>query len=523
MFDMEVPPEPEVLRSADDEAVVAAIEAWTRIEAAASARRLDAIAELTSRRCDTNPDDERAHWACDGWDSTAGEIAAAMGISPRKASGQMSVGLMLRQRLPRLGALALAGRVSARVLATISWRTHHVEGESALAALDAALVQRAAQWGELSELKLEASIDHWVMRHDPAALRTAEPKARTRDFFVGKKHDERDTTAVWGRLDATDAALLDRRLLAMLAGICDADPRTIDERRADAVGAIAAGAARLACRCARPQCPGGGNDGRAANVVIHVLTDTTPPRTPAAAPARSRVQPAAILLPDKIISAPMLAELIRSGAQISPVRTPPAAPEAGYVPSKALAEFVRCRDMTCRFPGCDKPAEFCDIDHTIPHPIGPTHPSNLKCLCRKHHLLKTFWTGVGGWADSQLPDGTVVWTAPTGRTYKTLPASRIFFPDVNTTTAPLPPTTAPVPQTPGRTLMMPTRSRTRAAQRAQHIKQQRALTAAQNAKWAAITAAAAEQRSKPPPPEDPHSWIINTSGPADYDDDPPPF
>jgi hypothetical protein len=24
--------------------------------------------------------------------------------------------------------------------------------------------------------------------------------------------------------------------------------------------------------------------------------------------------------------------------------------------------------------------------------------------------MKTFWTGIGGWADTQRPDGTVVWT-----------------------------------------------------------------------------------------------------------------
>jgi hypothetical protein len=47
VFDI-VPPEPEALRGADDEAVVAAIEEWNRIEAAANARRLDAIAELTA-------------------------------------------------------------------------------------------------------------------------------------------------------------------------------------------------------------------------------------------------------------------------------------------------------------------------------------------------------------------------------------------------------------------------------------------------------------------------------------------
>ena len=48
-----------------------------------------------------------------------------------------------------------------------------------------------------------------------------------------------------------------------------------------------------------------------------------------------------------------------------------------------------------RFPGCDEPAQHCDIDHTIAYPTGPTQASNLKCLCRKHHLLKTF----GGWHD----------------------------------------------------------------------------------------------------------------------------
>jgi hypothetical protein len=27
---------------------------------------------------------------------------------------------------------------------------------------------------------------------------------------------------------------------------------------------------------------------------------------------------------------------------------------------------------------------------------------------RKHHLLKTFWNGVNGWRDRQLPDGTEI-------------------------------------------------------------------------------------------------------------------
>jgi hypothetical protein len=61
--------------------------------------------------------------------------------------------------------------------------------------------------------------------------------------------------------------------------------------------------------------------------------------------------------------------------------------EPNFRPSAALARFVRCRDLTCRWPGCDQPAQFSDIDHTVPYPAGPTHPSNNKPYCRIHHLL----------------------------------------------------------------------------------------------------------------------------------------
>ena len=101
-----------------------------------------------------------------------------------------------------------------------------------------------------------------------------------------------------------------------------------------------------------------------------------------------------------------------------------------YQPSAALERAVRCRDLTCRFPGCSRPAVVCDLDHTVPfnhqNPAagGQTVLENLKCLCRQHHRLKTF----GGWRDAQLADGTVVWISPTGRTYRTSPAGADLFP-----------------------------------------------------------------------------------------------
>jgi hypothetical protein len=50
-------------------------------------------------------------------------------------------------------------------------------------------------------------------------------------------------------------------------------------------------------------------------------------------------------------------------------------------------------------------------------------PFHIRC----HHLLKTFCTGLGGWTDHQLPDGTIVFTAPTGHTYTTEPHGGAMF------------------------------------------------------------------------------------------------
>ncbi|HXA11808.1 MAG TPA: HNH endonuclease signature motif containing protein, partial [Mycobacterium sp.] len=141
-----------------------------------------------------------------------------------------------------------------------------------------------------------------------------------------------------------------------------------------------------------------------------------------------------------------------------------------------LAEFVRCRDLACRFPGCEQAAEFCDIDHTVPYQLGGlTHPSNLKLLCRFHHLLKTFYTGAGGWADKQSPDGTVVWTSPSRRTYTTKPGGSLFFPILATPTGEVSVRKLSAELGEGRGLMMPRRRRTREEERQERITAERRI------------------------------------------------
>ena len=201
----------------------------------------------------------------------------------------------------------------------------------------------------------------------------------------------------------------------------------------------------------------------------------------------------AVIIGGGMLPAPLLAANLAQTAKIVPIMFPgDSPPERRYIPSAVLATFVRCRDLTCRFPGCDAPADVCDVDHTIAYPVGPTQAANLKCLCRKHHLLKTF----RGWHDRQHPDGTVVWTSPAGQSYTTHPGSRLLFPRLCR------PTRGHHPRgysrraghrgTTGRGLMMPRRKQTRAEQRAKDIDEQRRL----NEPWAAERIA---ERNKPPP------------------------
>ncbi|MBO0676351.1 DUF222 domain-containing protein [Mycolicibacterium sp. S2-37] len=469
------------LAAADDAAVVAVIEEFTRIEAAAAAARLAAVAELTRRRVVDG--DDRDYWACDCWDSAASEVAAAMGNSHRAASREMRIGIALCDRLPRVAALYADGRLSSKTVSTITWRTRLVTDLDAAALIDAAIADEATGWGTLSGAKLERAVDFWVDRFDPGALVRTTIAARDHDFRIGASDDVSGTTSVWGRLSSTDAEVLRRRLAQMLEGVCVNDPRTAAQRRSAAIGQMSAGAQRLACRCGTTDCPAARIDAAAAAITIHVLADEAAVAAKSdgslhgdqfVAPQPPEKPGSAVMTDGTVVPVPLVADLIARGAKVTHITKPDVEPEKRYRPSAALARFVRARDMTCRFPGCSRPAESTDFDHTVPHPAGATHASNGKCLCRLHHLLKTFWAGPGGWTDRQLPDGTVTWTSPAGCTYTTTPGSRLYFPSWNTATAALAP-----PKTEERQcksgLTMPRRRRTRAQDHAQRIRTERAL------------------------------------------------
>ncbi|MBO0679277.1 DUF222 domain-containing protein [Mycolicibacterium sp. S2-37] len=474
----------------------AAVAQWTRVENASAARRLCAIAGVLERRLSSVDAAEREQWCLDTWAAVSAEIAAAMGVTLGAASHQVVVAKALVDRLPRVAEVFAVGAVSYRLVNAIVFRTALVKNEDAMAKLDTELAAHIAGWGSLSAARLDGAIDYWIDRYDTYALRRTEIAARHRhvNFHVA---DGSGVGTVWGSLLAHDAVTLDRRLDAMARAVCDSDGRDLEQRRADALGVLGAGGDQLACGCGQPDCAAAGTDPSA--VIIHViaeedsLTDGSdaqldgaePARPTAAKPLREQTigeafwQPApngptdaapAVIVGHGLLPAPMLA-VVAPRALVRRIVHPGSSPaEPGYRPSTKLDEFVRCRDVTCRFPNCDVPAWACDIDHTISYPSGPTQAANLKCLCRTHHLLKTFWGAPDAWRDEQRPDATVIWTSPDGLIHTTEPGSRLQFPSLCRPTAPVVARGSPTAAV-GWT--MPKRARTREQHRAARIDAER--------------------------------------------------
>ncbi|QEW04252.1 DUF222 domain-containing protein [Microbacterium lushaniae] len=95
-----------------------------------------------------------------------------------------------------------------------------------------------------------------------------------------------------------------------------------------------------------------------------------------------------------------------------------------YTPGTDQRRYLQARDQHCRGFGCRQPAHRCQIDHNHEHHDGgPTALTNLAHFCTRHHTLKTETE----WTVRQLPNGTVEFTSPLGKTYTDEPPPRVMF------------------------------------------------------------------------------------------------
>jgi hypothetical protein len=205
----------------------------------------------------------------------------------------------------------------------------------------------------------------------------------------------------------------------------DADPRTLDQLRADILADMLLTGA--------PTAHGTGLD--AIQAVVHVtvplsslLPDTAAPEessrvTPRGGPA---VLPAFGPIP--IGTARTLAGHAPGWERVclDPTSGLPVAVDR-YKPTARQRAYLAARDERCRFPGCRRPAHRCDIDHTQDAALGgATCICNLAHFCRRHHTVKHHTA----WTVRQLGRGVLEWTSPTGRRYEDRPPTTVrFIPD----------------------------------------------------------------------------------------------
>jgi hypothetical protein len=101
-----------------------------------------------------------------------------------------------------------------------------------------------------------------------------------------------------------------------------------------------------------------------------------------------------------------------------PLLARPPATDA-YRPTDAQKLWVKTRDRACRFPNCGQRVGWADLDHVIAHARGgATCCTNLCCLCRGHHRLKTRYQN---WHFQMSDDGVLHVTTPSGITRTTRP------------------------------------------------------------------------------------------------------
>ena len=251
-----------------------------------------------------------------------------------------------------------------------------------------------------------AWLDRKVLAADPGAaeLRQLRATADRRVTLTPLADGVSELTAL---LPSVQARQLYDTVNGVAHAAADGDLRTMDQRRADALMDLLVG------RAEPPQVQ--------VQVVVPVDTLTREGAEPGHIPGIGPITAA-------------VARDLAAGGCGSPVtwrrlltdETTGALLDAAdrqYRPTAGLERAVRSRDVTCRFPGCRRPAmgerTGTDLDHTVAWPEGQTTAGNLAALCRHHHRVKHS----PGWSVVNRPDGVLEWTTPVGRRFTTEPWS----------------------------------------------------------------------------------------------------
>jgi hypothetical protein len=396
-----------MVRDEDDEGLREAVLKLQCLVNAAQALQADALAEIARRA----RAEDKAALKRDGFLHHSQEefVVDEMGLILSTTKTSASV---LYERAVRTGRCPSVMQ---------AWRLGTIDARKAEAIAGTHELCRQTLPSKPLELLMTSAIEHagdhtlpqlrdWLRRREIAADPTAAERRRQaalleRRVVVRPAGD--GMSELWATLPSLGARAIQQALDLVAREAGAVDPRTMDQRRADALIELVTGEA----------------EPRATQLHVVVPADVLggtsdkPGWLPGVGPitaAQARQLAGTGADPD---SATVIRRLVTDPVSGTLVDLT----EDRYRPSGALERAVRARDMTCRFPGCRRsaigPSSGTDLDHTVPWPEGKTSAGNLAALCRRHHRLKH----MPGWKVIMQADGTMTWTTPTGRTFTSHP------------------------------------------------------------------------------------------------------
>jgi hypothetical protein len=320
-------------------------------------------------------------------------VALLLGTSTGSARREVGTARALAGDLPLCAAALERGDISWRMAQELVAQVAHLDVEQR------ALVDDRM----LPEGPVSRDVSSWRRRVRREVLRVdADAEERRKRAVAHRKVQwwpaPDGQAVVSAELSAEGAAVVMAGLTA-LADRCDPqDPRTMDQRRADAL----------------------------VGVFHDVLSD---PDLPKRQGERARIAATGGVLtllglrndPGELVGyGPITAEHLREIAADGDWYRFTTAPDTGhliamgsatYRPKAVLRRFLLAAEPTCDFPGCAVAASRCDCEHTVEHDRGgPTDPHNTRPRCRRHHRCKTH----AGWHVERGPDGSTTWTTPAG-------------------------------------------------------------------------------------------------------------
>jgi hypothetical protein len=341
--------------------------------------------------------------------SVTAELATALHVPERTMERQISEAWALSTGLPATLRAMRNGEISARHAGVIVEETTDCDDPGLRARLDEQLAVVAATT-TAATLRRKARALREDLRVESIAERHRAARAERR---VELEPARDGMTWLHALLPAADALLIKDRLDRVARTAGDADSRGVDQLRVDATrdlllhGTLPVDSEFAAATAgARPT----------VHVTVPVMTLMGASEEPGFLDGYG---------PIDADSARRLAAVAPSFTRIltHPVSgTVLDVDRRSYRPPADLKRWLEVRDGTCRFPGCNRRAAGCEVDHTVDwQHEGRTGFDNLAHLCTLHHHLKHETS----WSVRHLPDGVLEWRSPAGRTHVTHPGPRI--------------------------------------------------------------------------------------------------